>query len=199
MLTREAQIIPYVYVQFWLIALQMLSLQPALSSPSAPPNLCVGTSFLLILTNAITSCWYSSWASIALITSSPPQAALPHLCCIQCEPLLLAFKACHPSVGVRHSPVPGFASAAHFTFLSSMLLSWPEPRASHMSKWSSGDSITQVLWHLGLVGSSHAPPGLHLKKIKGRAFGAHEAKGHHKWVWTWGPRHGKVVKRLTYW
>lgn len=130
MLTCESQIIPYVYVQFWLIALQMLSLHPALSNPPAPPNPCVGTSFLLILTNAIMSCWYSSWVSTALITSSPPLAALlgfPHLCCIQCKPLLLAFKACHPSVGVRHSPMPGFASAAHFTFLSRMLLSWPEP------------------------------------------------------------------------
>lgn len=69
----------------------------------------------------------------------------------------------------------------------------------HMSTWSSGDGVTQVLWRLGLVGSFPAPPGLRLKKIKGTAFGAHAAKGHHKRVWTWSPRREKVAKRPTYW
>lgn len=107
--------------------------------------------------------------SVSLIKYFPPQIALLrllHLCHIQCELLLLAF--------IKPSLMPGFASAAHVRFLRCVLsLGQSLDSSRHTSKWSSGESATQS----GAGGFFHAPPGWHLRKIKGRAFGAHDKRG----------------------
>lgn len=101
---------------------------------------------------------------------------------------------------LRISPMPGFASAALPSFLkkySSLLArAW-----IHQGSWATKVQEMARLKCSDIWGQEEppAPPGLNLKKIKVRAFGAPAAKGHHKWVWTWGPRHEKVVKRLTSW
>lgn len=104
----------------------MLPLQPALPNPSAPPNPCVGTSFPLISTNAIPSLliFILSEDLFDHVSSSPGGSPwIPSSVRIRHELLLPAFKACHPSVGIRPFPVPGLPSAAHSRFLRCI----PEP------------------------------------------------------------------------